>query len=311
MTNKIIILLILLNNFYSISQINELDNFRQKLSDFISYDNSPYEKSESDLQQLKLELDESFREFVFLKDFSSIIDTKEFDELKKRANNNSFNYLYSFFELRRDYNNKTAKNNTNYYIGFVNLYDYASPNIVSIYMQAHSIGNEHYMIYYYKMNNKGNYFIKNINTNEIVYEDQALTSNAALVKFDKIDNTHYLIVEDMGENGQRAFVIKRENNNWKAMNAFRGKSFDIETLNYSEKKDRDARKYLWIASNLKITQHLKDRPFELSWIHFNENTKDLFYKRYHINWLKSEKVNSKWTGEFFLIDDYYIGEDYK
>ena len=64
------------------------------------------------------------------------------------------------------------------------------------------------MIYYYKMNNKGTYFIKNTSNNEIVYEDNALTSNAPIVKFDKIDNKHYLIVEDLYDNGQRGVIVK-------------------------------------------------------------------------------------------------------
>jgi hypothetical protein len=279
MKKNIIILLTVLSNFNSFSQINELDNFREKLTDFINYDISNYEKSESYNQKLKSELDDSFREFVLLKDFSSIIDTKAFEELKKRANNNSLNYLYSFFELRRDYNNKTTKNNVNYYIGFFNLYDYDSPNIVSIYMQAHSIGNENYMIYYYKMNNKGTYFIKNISNNEIVYEGHALTSNAPIVKFDKIDEFHYLIVEDMGDNGQRATVIKVEQKKWRSINAFKGKSFDIASLNYDVKKETDSRTYLWIASNRKINAHLKDRPFELSWINLDDKTKHISYKK--------------------------------
>lgn len=312
MKKNIIILLVIISNFISFSQIKELDNFREKQTDFINYDKSQGEKSESYIQKLKSELDNSFRELVLLKNFSSIKDTKEFEELKKRANNNSMNYLYSFFELRRDYNNNTPINNINYYVGFFGLYDYSSPNIVSIYMQPHSIGNENYMFYYYKMNNKGTYVVKNINSNEIVYQGEALTPNAPIVKFDKIDNSHYLIVEDMGDNGQRANVIEVENEKWKSINAFKGKSFDIQSLNYEIKNDaKDSRKYLWVASNIKINAHLKDRPFELSWIYLDSNTKNISYKQYNQIWTDSKKIFSKWNGSIFLIDDYFIGEDYK
>ncbi len=311
MKKNLIILLITINTLNSFSQINELDNFRQKLTDFINHDTSKYEKSESYTQNLKLELDNSFREFVLLKDFSSIIETKTFEELKKRANNNSLNYLYSFFELRRDYNNKTAKNNVNYYIGFFNLYDYDSPNIVSIYIQPHSIGNEHYMIYYYKMNNKGTYFIKNTSNNEIVYEDYALTSNAPILKFDKIDNKHYLIVEDLYDNGQRGVLVKVENNKWKSINGFKGKSLNIETLDYKLTNDLNkTRKYLWIASNRKITANYRDRSFYLSWISFDEKSKLISYKLFN-KIEKDRKVkNAMWKNSFFVIDDYYIGVDF-
>jgi hypothetical protein len=311
MKKNILFLYIIICCISSYSQIKELDDFRQHQTDFITYDKSEEGKSEVYLQKLRVALESSFRKFVLLKDFSSIVDAKEFEGLKIKANTNSMKYLYSFFELRSDYTAKTAKNNINYYIGFFGLYDYASPNIISIYMQPHSIGTENYMIYYYKMNNKGTYFIKSISSNEIVYEGEALTSNAPIVKFDKLDSSHYLIVEDMGDYGQRALVLKVDTKKWKSIDAFKGKSFDIATLNYEFKKDIDKRKYLWIASNLKITKHLKDRPFELSWISFDDRTKNISFRRYTIKWLESQKVTSTWDGNFFSIDDYFIGEDYK
>jgi len=310
MKRNLVILFTIIFYINAYSQIKELNEFRKLQTEFINYDNSEGEKSELHKQNLKLELEKSFRKFVLLKDFLSIVDTKDFDELKKTANNNLMNYSYSFFELRRNYNEKTAKNNINYYIGFSGLCDYASPNIVTIFMQPHSIDDVNYMIYYYKMNNKGTYFIKRLIDNEIVYKGEALTPNAPILKFDRIDNSYYLIVEDVGDYGQRAVVLKVENKKWESINAFRGESLDMETLNYEVKKVIDNRKYLWIASNLKITKHLKDRPFELSWIYYDCKTKNISYKRYNIKWLESQKINTKWDGDFFLINDYFIGEDY-
>jgi len=307
---KLYLLILVVINVKSFAQIKELDNFREQLTDYINYDQyTGYTSSEAETS--KLNLDKSFRAFVLLKDFSFEMKPADFENLKRKANNNTAGYLYSFFELGRDYNNKTAINNTDYYIGFFGLKDYNSPNIISVFVQPYKVESENYMIYYYSMNNKGTYFIKRTINNEIVFESTAATARAPVVKFSKIDSKHYLIVEHMGDNGQRAMVIQNEHDKWHSVNAFKGASFNVEALDYSVKKEAGLRKYLWIASNQKITAKVKDGPFELSWVFLNQVTKELLYKRYNSIWTERKAVISKWTNFTYTIDDYFIGEDFK
>lgn len=304
------LLLLLLLRFTSFSQINELDNFRQQLTNYINIDQSG-SYSKANLKKLKTELDSSFRVFVLRKDFTPLTNNEDIEKLKKKANTNSLDYLYSFFTLNRDINNHDIKYNINYYIGFFGLYDYDSPNIVTVHVQPYLAGEENYMIYYYSKHNKGTYFIKNVVTNEIVFEGDAETPNAPIRKFTKMDSDHYLIVEDMGDYGHRAMFVKVENKKWQAINAFKGKSFDIEKLDYTTIKETVSRRYLWIASNQKITHHMQNRPGEFSYINLNTTNKEIWYRRYFENWLASPIIKGRWQDSTFAIDDYFIGEDYK
>jgi hypothetical protein len=75
------------------------------------------------------------------------------------------------------------------------------------------------VIYYFILNGSGNYYIKDIATNKIIFTSSSLTSNAPVVALQTIDDNHYLLVEDMEKNGQRAMVIENNASNWKQIKA--------------------------------------------------------------------------------------------
>ena len=57
---------------------------------------------------------------------------------------------------------------------------------------------------------------------------------------------------------------------------------NIENLDYKLINDLNkTRKYLWIASNQKITANFRNRSFYLSWISFDEKSKLISYKLFN------------------------------
>lgn len=304
--------MLIISNYNSFAQVTELEKFKKELVFFLKYDNSKMEtipKSESNTLKLKIKLENSFKEFILNP------DSKNLNNLKKNGTDNKSSYIignnsYYFAELRRDYSNKSTENNLNYQITFPGMYDYKLSNFISIYIQPFTIGKKEFVIYYYKLNGKGVYYIKDINKNKIIFESNALTSNAPILKIEKIDDINYLIVEDMQNNGQRAFVLNVENEKWKALNAFKGKSFNMDSLDFKVKKENNSRKYLWIANSKKIITHFSEGFFEKPLIIFDAKTKNISYKKYNKIEKEAKVIYSIWKKSTFIIDDYFIGEDF-
>ncbi|MBT2620145.1 spondin domain-containing protein [Chryseobacterium sp. ISL-6] len=204
---------------------------------------------------------------------------------------------------------KSLENNVYDQVVLYPIYDYQLSNFVSFYIQPFTISEKQYIIYYYKLNGEGTYYIKDNAKNKIVFESKALTSNAPISKFETIDNTHILLVEDMGDHGQRAFVVSTENNQWKTMNAFKGRSFKLNSVDYDEKSDGSLRKYLRFANNKRIKANYPSRYFKNFEIGFDTKTQTIFYKKLNNGPEDSKKIESKWENKMFTIDDYYVGEN--
>jgi hypothetical protein len=164
------------------------------------------------------------------------------------------------------------------------------------------------VIYYFKLNGSGNYFIKDIATNKIIFKSPALTSNAPVVSLQTIDDKYYLLVEEMENNGQRALVIENNNGVWQHVKAFKGKSFQNELGPYAEKTSKGMRNYLRFAENKNMVSIYGSGFFKKYEIQFDEKNKTISYKQYGINETETREVKSVWKNNCFEIDDYYIGE---
>lgn len=308
---KSLFIAILLINFYSFGQVQELEKFRKEIEFFINYDqgkinSSP--KSEANTKQFKQNVEDSFLEFATHKD-SRNLDNLKSNSIDNKTTNVIGNHNYFFETLRIDPYKKSFENNVYYQIVLYPIYDYELSNFVSFYIQPFTVREKQYIVYYYKMNGEGTYLIKDISTNKIVFKSQALTSNVPILKFDSIDDHHFLLVEDMGDHGQRALVVSADNNQWKAINVFKGKSFKSNSVEFDLKNNSILRKYLRFASSNNIKNNYSLNFFKQYEITFEPKTQVISYKRYNKVLSDVKKIESKWENNSFIIDDYYLGED--
>jgi Holliday junction resolvase len=311
MLYKLFTVVFILLNIHSFAQTTELEKFRKDMATFVNYDNGKIDsipKSAENTKRLKSNYEQSFMSFIKHK------DSKNLDSLKKHSIDNKSSFIignnnYLFSSLRKDPFIKSLDNNVNYSITLYPLYDYHLPNFVSIFIQPFTISNTEYVSYYCKLKGKGTYYIKDVKTNQLVFQAEGLTSEAPIKKLMKIDNNHLLIVENMEKDGERAYVINTQKGKWEAIKAFKGKAFKDNSTDYTTKVAMPNRTYLRFAIS-KSTLSMYGESFLKKYeINFNENTKMISYKKYNKVESEIKEIKAKWENNSFNIDDYYIGED--
>ena len=307
---SVFVFVFLISYQVSFAQVNELEALRTATYNFVEYDNAKKNKAsknKTDSLLLRTALNKAFMEFVLHK------DSKDLTALKRDAINNRTSYIinnhnYFFHELRRDYAVKSTENNVNHQIVFYGMYDYQLSNFISIYIQPFTVSNKNLVIYYYKLNGKGTYFIKDLLNNKVIFESEAYTSNAPIVGLHVIDHEHYLLVEDMENNGQRAMVLNGAAEQWKKIKAFKGIAFQHPTQEYTQKISAGLRSELRFAENKNIVSIYGPSFLKKYEIKFDEKSNTISYKEYRINDAGFREVKAEWKNKCFEIDDYYIGE---
>ncbi len=287
------------------AQEKELEHFRKELTSFVNYDTSSLSKSDANTVALRKNMEDAFLAFVTHKESKDVESLKRVGKTDGKNNYWFDNYTYSFSTIRRDMTKKPLENNADYKITFYGLYDYKLPNFISIYIQPFTIDEEAYVIYYYKLNGAGKYYIKKIKSNKVVYVGEALTSNAAIKALYTIDKEYFLILEDMGDDGQRALVLKKTGDILEAISAFRGKSFLFNSTDYSKKTFTEQRQYLRLASTRTIFTHMSFFESNKDLLTFDVPSKIISYS---ISPDNTKRITSQWKENRFDIDDYYLGE---
>lgn len=308
---KILIIGLILLCLKSFGQVKELEKLRKEITTFVNYDNGKIDSlpiSPETSEQLKKNYETAFLDFIKNK------DSKNLDNLKKNSIDNKTSHIignrnYFFHSLRRDPFNKSLENNVNYQVAFYGLYDYKLSNFVSFYIQPFLLDTSEYIVYYCKLNGKGIYYIKDEKSNKIIFQSEGLTSYAPIKKIKKIDNNHILIVEDMGDNGERALVINTEFKKWKATEAFYGKAFFDNSTDYTKTTEIQKRVYFKFASTKTINSLYGSGFFKKYEIDFDEKTKTISYKKPNKKDNEIKVIEAKWENNLFNIDDYYIGQD--
>jgi hypothetical protein len=311
MTKKTLLITFILISLNTFGQVKELEKFRAEITLFVNYDNGKIDslpKSLENSNRLKKNCELAFVAFIKNK------DSKNLDNLKKNSKDNKSSYIignnnYFFHSLRKDPLVKSFENNVNYNITFYGLYDYKLSNFVSFFIQPIIIGTLEYIIYYYKLNGKGTYYIKDAKSNEIIFQSEGLTSNAPIKKYSIIDKYHILFVEDLGDNGQRAIVVNTKEKKWKAIKGFNGRAFLSGSTDYTKKSEIQNRTYFKFAQSRTIISKYGEGFLKKYEIDFDVKTKTISYKRYSQNESEIKVINSKWKSNIFKIDDYYMGQD--
>lgn len=303
--------MVLLSVKSSFSQVSELQSFRKALTVFVRYDNNKIDtiqKNEENTIRLKKEYEKCFLDFILHK-HSNTLDT-----IKKYSIDNKTSFIiennnYFFSTQRRNMLDRSLDNNTNFYIGFYGLYDYHLPNFVSFYIQPFTIGTNDVVVYYVKLNGTGTYYIKDIKTNMIIFNSNAQTSNAPIKQIYQIDQNHLLMIEDMGNHGERALVVNTENKIWKTDLGFSGNAFVNDPDDYTKKTAAPARTYLRFATSHTMQTLYGESFLKKYQISFDEKSKTVSYKKHNQNESEMKLISAIWDGKQFRIDDYYLGAD--
>jgi hypothetical protein len=307
MINKIIALVPILININIFGQTNELEKFREEITLFVNYDQGKIDSLHKSIKTSK-RLFKNYQN-AFL-NFVKNSDSKNLDNLIKNSIDNKTNHIIRNNKYYFRSSRKGPLINGDYYsITIHGLYDYASYSFVSIYIQPVSIDTTKYVIYYCNLNGKGIYHIKELSSNKILFQTEGLTSNAPIKKFTKIDNKHILIIEDMGDNGERALVINTKLYNWKAIKGFYGKAFLDNSTDYSKITKTQKRLYFKFSETGTINARYGKDFLKKYEIDYDETTKTISYKIYNKNASKVKTISAKWENNLFKIDDYFIGQD--
>ncbi|MET0393170.1 MAG: hypothetical protein ABW019_08500 [Chitinophagaceae bacterium] len=300
--------LLLLFTLPSFSQVAELETFRTNITRWIWYDQGKIDsipRTDANTARLKKAAEASFLRFVLHP------DSKSLDSLKAHAKQGGGSYYfdqysYFFHEGRRILAQRTPENNTNYSITLYGLYDYDLPNFISISIQPFTAGGNNYVVYYYNTRLQGTYYIRDVKKNTIVYTGTGMTRTAPIQTFHKIDTSHVLLIEDLGDKGQRAFVLNTEKAGWRLIDAFKGKAFPDNATDFAKKTATGKRRNLWLAANESLIANYGSRYLTIA---FDESTKTLSYLQLtDRSGNNTKKIEAKWQNNQFLIDDYYLGE---
>lgn len=290
----------------SFSQEKELEKFNAALTSFVNYDNDKASvKSEANTAKLRKDMEDAFLQFALHRQSNNLESLRKNGQTDGKNNYWFVSRSYSFGNVRRDMMMKSLENNVDYKITFSGLYDYQLSNFVSVYIQPFTSGKEEFAVYYYKLNGIGKYYIKDIASNKIVFSSEAFTSNAPIRTFSKIGQDHLLLIEDMGDNGQRALVLKLNPKMWEKTAAFKGNAFPENTTDYSKKIFAEKRTYLRLASSKIINSHYTPFDLKKQQLAFDEKSNTISYS---ISKDNSKSIQAKWENNGFNMDDYYQGQ---
>ncbi|MGI4873858.1 MAG: hypothetical protein ACRYFX_22075 [Janthinobacterium lividum] len=310
MKNKALVLLLLLSGLRLSAQVREVAAFEKAVTRFMAYDlGKTLPKADSTSARLRKNLDATFLAFLTRKDSNDLTALKSASTGKAGSTYIFGNTTYSFSVYRRNPYVRTFENNVLYYdISFDGVYDYALNNFVHLYLQPFQVGAQQYVVYSYSLNGAGVYYIKEVARNAVVFRATTLTSTAALLTFQPLDEQHVLLVENMQEKGQRALVVQKEGTAWQAVAAFKGNAFPKNATTYARKENKGARTYLRLASTKALEAHYGDGLLTKYGIKFDEQAKTISYQPYTGNESDTKTVQAKWVNNSFTLDDYYLGE---
>ena len=260
--------LIILCAKHSQSQEIALGNFKKELNfyiDFImgKFDSIPVNKE----NQLTFEkkVDDSFKAFV--------------------RDSNSYNYA-QFVQAKDDPTTKFLRADGRIYINLKTFF----------------LNNKTYVVYSYLSRDKKNYYIKEIESNSIVYE--GYSTCVYIDKLDVIDNTHLLLIEENGDfnTSRSAFVLSSTQKPWSKLKAFEGKAFGQIPGDYTTTKYVKKRAEFQLDCDTEITL---SAPEDVNAIMFDNKTQILSYKQY-TGKNQFKLITAKWENEQFNIDDYRV-----
>lgn len=267
-----IYLLLCITSTNLFSQEVELENFRKELDFFIEYSLgkiTSMPQNEVNHNKLVKKVDDAFALFI-----------------THPNSQNSPNF-------------KTALNDNNVKFSYIDSRIYVC-------IETFTTKKSSYVVYSYSSGFRKAYFIKNNNTNTIVYRGKP--GMMYVDNIFEIDDKNVLLIEKDGDRhtSKKAMVVSSVQPTWKLIEAFKGKTFGQVNADYFNKKFVNKRPFLLLECDF---EDLMTAPKEANEIYFDENTKTISYKIFENNY-KFKVISSKWENNMFTIDDYDVGENF-
>lgn len=271
MKNIYTLLVALLLTLPALSQEKELEQFRLELNTYIDFINGKITSmplNESNQLKLRKKIDQQFKTFVLHKDsyqYDKLIAPKE--EGKEK---------------------------------FIRL-----DGRVSVYLKAFILNNKTFIVYSYTSRDKMNFYIKDEESNTIVYEGDS--KSYLIDNLFWLDDTHVLLIEKNGDRNtsRAAAVLSTQKKPWTITKGFEGNAFGQVPGDYFNKKYVASRELFQLDCEIEfVLSGQKD----INTITYNGSTKTLSYKRYTDN-KKFILITSHWENNRFKIDDYNVNEN--
>lgn len=301
----------LLSGFSLRAQVQELEEFRKAIHLFVQYDQGKLDSiahTAANSLRLKEHYQTAFLALIQSEKSHNLDDLKA-NSIKAGSSYNIGNNGYFFSSLRRNPYLKSRENNEDFLISLYGIYDYKLPDFVSIFIQPFQIDNAQFVVYFCKLNGHGTYFVKEVKSNQIVFQNPLSTTKLPILQLAKLDANHFLLIEDAGDAGQRALVVRSSTTGWEAIAGFKGKSVEQKDADYRLSATSSARNYLQLASSRAINSIYGSSFIKQFGITYQQATQTISYKQYAKTPADYRLVFAKWNGENFLIDDYYIGQE--
>lgn len=258
-------------NASSFAQELELENFKNEIQFYIQFINRKFDSlpvNQSNQVKLRKQVDDVFKKFVLHP------NSNEYDKL-----------IVSKGDERKK---------------FVRLDGWGE-----VILKTFPANNKTYVVYSYTSRDKKNYFIKENESNRIVYEGNSTIPYIDNLYF--LDSTHMLLIEENGDmhSSRSAMVLSTKKVPWIKVKAFEGNAFGQVPGEYSNKKFVKRRFTFELECDMEVKMLA---PQDANAIHFDPRTKILSYKQYTDS-RNFKLITAKWENEVFIIDDYDVSEN--
>ncbi|WP_297516742.1 hypothetical protein [Flavobacterium sp.] len=276
-----------------------LIQYKSEMIAYMAFDQkypTPNAAQKKQKDSLFQQMEQSFQSFVRHKDSHQKAKLKGNLALQNRGI--TYSDLGRYF-----YDDPLERQQRDIHLMFYGVYDYKLPDFVSVYIQIFTLEKETYAIYYRKLNGKGTYYVKDINSNTICFTSDAFTPERPILALHALDAQHLLFIESMHRQGHRAYVIKKGKTNFQPIRAFEGKTWANPTTPITKSTPmvfQSQRQYLYIAGNENLINSYEFRPL----LFFEPKTKTLTYT---IN-QEGKKVTASWSKQRYKIDDFFLGQ---
>lgn len=258
--------------FFSVnvySQESEIENFKISLNEYIDFSigKSTVPINAANHAKFRKKVDSSFKAFVL------------------NENSNSYDKL---IVDKNDDKNK-----------FLRL-----DGRVSVNVKTFLINSKTYVVYSYTSRDYRDYYIKENETNKIVYKGSG--KSCYVDDLYSIDENHFMVVEKTGDfnSSRNAIVLSNKKLPWFVVKAFEGKAFGQVMGDYFNKKFVKKRERFQLDCEMDFTL---SAPKDINKIYFDANTKTISYKQYAAG-NKFKLITAKWENNTFVIDDYNVNE---
>lgn len=177
----------------------------------------------------------------------------------------------------------------------------------SIYLSSYKVADKTYAVYSYTSRDKNNFFIKDIDAGNIVFDGGSMYYDVAGIF--RIEEGYILLIVKGGDRNtsRTAMVLSDKKTAWVLTKSFEGKAFGQVPGQYFNKKFVKRREKFQLDCDFGITM---TAPSDVNNIQFDMASKKISYKQY-TDARTYTLVTAQWVNNVFVIDDYNANENFQ